>query len=78
MSRRQLFHASDLARALKVAQQAGLTIARVEIEPSGKIIIMTDHSKVDAEREEARRALEQLRKRLADERAERAAKKGKA
>ena len=30
MSQRQLFHASDLARALKVAQQAGLTIARIE------------------------------------------------
>ena len=39
LSRRQLFHASDLARALKVAQQAGLTIARVEIEPSGKTAI---------------------------------------
>ena len=33
------FHASELARALKVAQQAGLTIARVEIEPSSKIVL---------------------------------------
>lgn len=77
MSRRQLFHASDLARALKVTQQAGLTITRVEIEPSGKIVVMTDGSTVDAEREEARRALDRLRKRIADERAERTAKKGK-
>ena len=71
MSRRQLFHASDFARAIKVAQQAGLTIARVEIEPSGKIVLhMLDsvpgHDGPDS-------ALEAVRRKIAARRAERLA-----
>jgi hypothetical protein len=35
------FRQSDLTRALKAAISAGLQVASVEIDPSGKIIIMT-------------------------------------
>ena len=69
MSRRQLFHADDLARAIKVAKEAGLTIARVEIEPSGKIVIITHHQAGGADRDEIRAELEALRKRNAERRA---------
>ena len=68
MSRRQLFHAADLARALKVAQGAGLTIAQVEIEPSGKIVIVTQQPSGD-DRDDVRAELEALRKRNAERRA---------
>ena len=78
MSRRQLFHASDLARTLKVAQQAGLTIARVEIEPSGKIVIVSQQSTSDDSRGEVLAELEALRKRGAERRAERLARKNQA
>ena len=68
------FHASDLARALKVALQAGLTIARIEIEPSGKIVVVTGPSASDDGPEETRRALDALRRRNAEERAKRLAR----
>lgn len=35
------FRQSDLTRALKAAITAGLEVAVVEIDPSGKIVIMT-------------------------------------
>lgn len=35
------FRQSDLTRALKAAIAAGLEIAAVEIDPTGKIVIMT-------------------------------------
>jgi hypothetical protein len=35
------FRQSDLTRALKAAITAGLEVAAVEIDPSGKIVIMT-------------------------------------
>jgi hypothetical protein len=35
------FRQSDLTRALKAAISAGLQVESVEIDPSGKIIIMT-------------------------------------
>ncbi|MGI3903064.1 MAG: hypothetical protein ACRYGP_30555 [Janthinobacterium lividum] len=78
MSRRQLFQAADLARALKVAQEAGLTIARVEIEPSGKIVIITHHDASGDDREEGRIALEALRRRIADDRDAKVARQGPA
>ena len=75
MSRRQLFHASDLARALKVAQQAGLTIARVEIEPSGKIVVVTGPAASDDAPDPV---LEAVRRKIAKRRAERLALETKA
>jgi hypothetical protein len=74
VSRRHLFLAADLARALKVAQQARLTIARIEIEPSGKIVIVTGLAASDDGPEEARRALDAVRRRNAEERAKRLAR----
>ena len=76
MNRRQIFHAADLARALKVAQQAGLIIARVEIEPSGKIVLhmpdsVTGHDAPDP-------VLEAVRRKIAKRRAERLALETKA
>jgi hypothetical protein len=35
------FRQSELTRALKAAIAAGLEVAAVEIDPSGKIVIMT-------------------------------------
>lgn len=62
MSRRQLFHAADLARALKVAQGAGLTITRVEIEPSGKTVIVTHRANGDTDQNTPDAVLEAVRK----------------
>ena len=72
MNRRQLFHASDLARALKVAQQAGLTVARIEIDPSGRIVLHMPDS--DPGHDAPDPVLEAVRRKIAARRAERLAK----
>lgn len=41
MSRKATFQESDLSRALRAARKAGLEIARVEIDQSGKIVLVT-------------------------------------
>lgn len=37
-----IFHQADLARAFKAAAKAGQQVRRVEIEPSGKIVLIFD------------------------------------
>ena len=41
MARSAPFRQADLSRALKATVAAGLEIGRVEIDPSGKIVITT-------------------------------------
>jgi hypothetical protein len=41
MSRRAIFHESDLSRLLRAARKAGLEVARVEIDKDGKIVLVT-------------------------------------
>ena len=41
MSRASAFKQADLTRALRAGRDAGLNVARYEIEPSGKIVILT-------------------------------------
>lgn len=41
MTIRPTFRQVDLARALKAAASAGVEVGRIEIDPSGKIVIVT-------------------------------------
>lgn len=38
------FKQVDLTRALKGAQKAGMQVGRIEIDPSGRIVIVSDAS----------------------------------
>ena len=40
MSRTVAFRQADLVRALRGADTAGMPVKRIEIEPTGKIVIM--------------------------------------
>lgn len=42
MTARATFKQSDVARAMKGVQAAGQKVERVEIDPSGKIVIYTE------------------------------------
>lgn len=41
MTRRSALRQADMTRALKAAKAAGCEVARIEIEPDGKIVILT-------------------------------------
>jgi hypothetical protein len=36
------FRSNDVKRAVKAAQAAGVTVTRIEVEPSGKLTIVVD------------------------------------
>lgn len=48
MTRRQTFRQADVSRALKGAKGAGLEILRVEIDQTGKIVIVSGQAVTDA------------------------------
>jgi len=41
----QIFKQTDLLRAIRTSQKAGLSIARVEIDRDGKIVVVTGEGK---------------------------------
>ena len=41
---------SEVSRAVKGVQQAGITIERVEIEPNGKIVVLVHSSTADKDK----------------------------
>jgi hypothetical protein len=41
----QIFKQTDLLRAIRTSQKAGLSIARVEIDRDGKIVVVTGEAK---------------------------------
>ncbi len=45
MAERVTFRQHDLTRAIKGATAGGLTVARVEVEPGGKLLIITSGEK---------------------------------
>ena len=45
----QIFKQTDLLRAIRTSQKAGLSIARVEIDRDGKIIVVTGNGNAKAE-----------------------------
>jgi hypothetical protein len=43
--RRSCFRQADLTRAVRGAAKAGVCVARIEIDPNGKIIILSDRAR---------------------------------
>ena len=75
MSRRAPFREADVSRALKAVQGAGLSVARVEIDQDGKIVIVSGRPLGDDRDglDDPQDALTALRNRNAQRRAQRAA-----
>jgi len=46
------FKQTDLLRAIRTFQKAGLSIARAEIDRDGKIVVMTGNSSEPSERDD--------------------------
>lgn len=44
MTRRTAFKQSDMTRALRATKAAGVEVKRIEIEPDGKIVVVTDRT----------------------------------
>jgi hypothetical protein len=47
------FRQADVVRALRAAKAAGVDIARIEIDPNGKIVIVTAGEPVDRSEDNA-------------------------
>jgi hypothetical protein len=48
VSRRSSFAQSDVTRALKAAKAAGIPVKRIEIETTGKIVVVTEQERGNA------------------------------
>jgi hypothetical protein len=69
MSRRQsTFSQADVTRAMRGAMKAGLTVRRVEIEATGKIVIVCVEDAPDQQFEDPAGFEERLRRSLAERR----------
>jgi hypothetical protein len=44
----QIFKQTDLLRAIRTSQEAGLSIARVEIDRDGKIVVVVGESRQES------------------------------
>ncbi len=77
MTRRARIHEDDLARIVRAIRGTGLEIHSVTIDTDGGVTVAVHPQNLKANRDEASRALVDLRRRIADERAERAAREGR-
>ena len=77
MTRRARIHEEDLARIMRAIRGTGLEIHSVTIDTDGSVTVAVHPQNVEAKRTEASQALVDLRRRVAEERAERAARAGK-
>ena len=77
MTRRARIHEEDLARIVRAIRGTGLEIHSVTIDPEGGVTVAVRPQNVEANRTEASQALVDLRRRIANERAERAAREGR-
>ncbi|MGB8824522.1 MAG: hypothetical protein WCD25_14220 [Pseudolabrys sp.] len=53
----QIFKQTDLLRAIKTFQKAGLPVARAEIDRDGKIVVVTGEERAKSEADELDRWL---------------------
>ena len=77
MTRRARIHENDLARIVRAIRGTGLEIHSVTVDTEGGVTVTVHPQNVEANRDEVRRALVALRRRIADERAERTAPEGR-